>query len=562
MFLYSYFSGKPLTLRNLLLFVALLLTLSACRNKAAKKPVDQWADYRKAYGFMNTNADSAFYYFNRSATNPIDKKQVASAYQGMALIQTNASDNYGAQESLINSLKSLDERDPTNRDYLARDYNGLGMCCYNLHEFPQALNYYDLALRYADAPVLRSNILNNRGNAAKELKSYTKALNDYEAAMKITGKSGTTYARILTNLAMAKWLQNPAYDPIPELRRSLNIRIHENDVPGTSSSYTHLSEVYTKSHPDSAIRYAEKMQTIAIKLHNPDDQLSALRKLIELSPPAVSKTYFKQYQAIEDGAETKRNTAKNQFAVIRYNVEKAKIENLRLQKKNTERVYQLLVVTLLAVAGAIVGLWLYKRRKRRMLAESDRRLQESKLRLSQKVHDKVANGIYRIMSEVEHLPQIDRAILLDQLENMHNVSRNVAHDEAESAVDFAERIRAMLYAFKRDSLKIAVDGNKTELWHMVGLEAREQLLLVIQELMVNMSKHSHATQAYVGFSKENGHLRLEYRDDGVGLKGAQTAGMGIQSTVSRIKALHGTINFDAVGTRGLRVTIQLPNSLI
>lgn len=527
-------------------------------QRPKSKTVDQWADYRKAYNFLNTNSDSAFYYFNRSATNSTDKKQVASAYQGMALIQTNAGDNYGAQESLISSLKSLDEHDPQDRDYLARDYNGLGMCCYNLNEFEQALNYYTLALQYPDAPVLRSNILNNRGNAAKELKSYSKALNDYDAAMNITEKTGTTYARILTNLAMAKWLQNPAYDPAPELRRSLKIRIQENDVAGINSSYTHLSEFYTKSHPDSAIRYAEKMKTIAIKLHNPDDQLSALRKLIQLSPAAVSKAYFKQYQAIEDSADIKRNAAKNQFAVIRYNVEKAKSENIQLQKKNTERNYQLLVVTLVAIAGAFIGLWLYKRRKRRMLAEADRRLQESKLHLSQKVHDKVANGIYRIMSEVEHLPEIDRLVLLDQLENMYNVSRNVAHDEPESVIDFAERISTMLYAFKRDSLRIGVDGNKTELWQTVSLEVREQLLLVLQELMVNMSKHSRATQAYVGFSAEGGLLRLEYRDDGVGIEEADGAGKGIQNTVSRIKALNGLINFDGKETNGVRVLIQLP----
>lgn len=507
---------------------------------------------------MTTNIDSAFYYFNRSATNSTDKKQIASAYQSMALIQTNAGDNFGAQESLISSLKSLDEHDPQDRNYLGRDYNGLGMCCYNLSEFGQALTYYASALRYADDSLLRSNILNNKGNAAKELKSYAMALNSYDAAMKFTEKSGTTYARILTNLAITKWLQSPSYNAAPELWRSLNIRIHENDVAGENSSYAHLSEFYTDSHPDSAIHYAQKMQAIAIRLHNPDEQLSALRKLIQLSPTKESKAYFKQYQAIEDSAETKRNAAKNQFAVIRYNVEKAKTENIQLQKNNTEKKYQLLVVTLLALAGAFIGLWMFKRRKRRMLAEADRKLQESKLRLSQKVHDKVANGIYRIMSEVEHLPKLDRTILLDRLENMYNISRNVAHDEADSAVDFAERISALIYAFKRDSLKIGVDGNKKEVWQTVTSEVREQLLLILQELMVNMSKHSHAANAYVGFSVDDKSLGLDYRDDGRGLAGAAVVGKGIQNTVSRIEALNGTINFEGVGTRGLHVSIQLP----
>ncbi len=218
----------------------------------------------------------------------------------------------------------------------------------------------------------------------------------------------------------------------------------------------------------------------------------------------------------------------------------------------------MLVVTLVALAGASIGFWLYKKRKRRMQLEADRRLQESKLRLSQKVHDKVANGIYRIMSEVEHLPEIDRAVLLDQLENMYDVSRNVAHDEPESATDFAERISTMLYAFKKQSLRLAVTGNEKELWQAVSLRVKEELLLVLQELMVNMSKHSKATQAYIGFSAEDGRLCLEYRDDGVGLAGKEIAGKGMQNTVSRIEALNGTVRFDGVETKGLRVLIQLP----
>lgn len=559
MFLYSYFSSKPLTLRNLLLLcIPILLTFSACRNKTSTKAVDQWADYRKAYGFMNKNIDSAFYYFNRSATNSPDKRQIASAYQSMALIQTNAGDNYGAQESLISSLRSLNEQDPQDRDYLARDYNGLGMSSYNLNEFDQALNYYTLALRYAGDRQLRCNILNNRGNAAKELKSYARALQSYDEAKKMADKSGTTYARILTNLAITKWLQNPSYNAAPELWRSLNIRILENDMPGQNSSYAHLSEFYAKSHPDSAIWYAQKMQKIAGALHNPDEQLNALGKLIMLSSPEKSKTYFEQYQAIKDSAETKRNAAKNQFAVIRYNVEKSKAENMQLQKSNTERRYQLFVVTLIAAGGAFVGFWLYKRRKRRMLLESDRRLQESKLRLSQKVHDKVANGIYRIMSEVEHHPELDRIILLDQLENMYEVSRNVAHDEPESALDFAERISTMLYAFKKPSLRLAVTGNERELWQAVSSDIREQLLLVLQELMVNMSKHSKAKQAHIVFFVKDRQLSLDYRDDGVGIDGKEIAGKGMQNTVSRIKALNGTISFDSGKAKGLRVLIQIP----
>lgn len=510
---------------------------------------------------MNTNADSAFYYYNRAATNSTDKKQVAAAYQGMALIQTNAGDNYGAQESLISSLKSLDEQDAQDRNYLARDYNGLGICCYNLHDFHQALNYYDSALHYADDSLLRANILNNKGNAAKELKSYALALASYDSALKITANSGATYARILTNKAITKWLRDPAYNAAPELWQSLNIRIHENDVAGENSSYAHLSEFFVKSHPDSAIWYAQKMRIMAGVLHNPDEQLNALGKLILLSSPEKSKAYFKQYQAIKESADTKRNAAKNQFAVIRYNIERARAENLELQKKYTERRYQLIAVLATAGVAAIFGLWLYRKRQRRLKSEAEREIRESRLQLSQKVHDQVANGIYTIMSEVEHSQELDKTTLIDRLDNVYEVSRNIAHDAPGEDGDFAKRIYSLLNAFKRPAIRLAVSGNEPELWSQVSKDAKQQLELVLQELMVNMSKHSQATLAHVSFLTERGYLKIECRDNGVGITNPDQAGKGLNNTVSRIKRLNGSVTFDVQAATGFCILIQLPLAL-
>ncbi|MDP9077795.1 MAG: ATP-binding protein [Bacteroidota bacterium] len=538
--------------------IGLILSIATACHKAPSPHTDQWTDYSKGYQFLNTNKDSAFYYFNKGATNSGDREAVALCYRLMASIQSDAGDNYGAQESLIQSLKSLDEYKPADQDYLATDDDELGLTYSNLENPDQAIVYYRLALHFVKDTETASYFFNHLGNAYQDKKDFSQALINYNSALKLCGKNSSARARILTNIAVTKWMWDDRYDPSTEIRNALVIRIRDTDLWGETSGYGHLADFYSHTKPDSARVYAERMLHLSERLKSGDEQLLALKHLIPLSDFTNARFYFQTYQRLNDSVQRKRNVAKNQFALIRYNVEKAKAENLQLQKKNNERRYQLLVVTLVALAGAFLGLWLYKRRKRRMQLENDRRLQESKLKLSQKVHDKVANGIYRIMSEVEHLPELDRAVLLDQLENMYNVSRNLAHDEAESADDFAERISTMLYAFKKPSLRLAVTGNEKVLWQAVSLSIREELMLVLQELMVNMSKHSKATQAFVGFTVEDGRLILAYRDDGIGLSRKETAGKGLQSTVSRIEALNGTISFDGVESNGLRVLIQLP----
>lgn len=546
-------------MKNRSLYFFLLLALAACRQSNLKPSGDPWADYRKGYNWLSKNQDSAFFYFNRSATNAADKFQVALAYQNMAFIQVDAGDNYGAQESLTLSLKSLDEHNPKHRSYLATDYNQLGMAFSNLNDHKRAINYYKIALEYTDEPQLRQYFLNNQGNSYKNLKAFDSAIRSYEAAMQITGRYGLSYARVITNLATTRWLLNPRYDPTPDLRRALAIRLRENDLSGQNSSYGHLSDYYTDKQPDSALWYAKKMLITANSLHNADDRLYALGKLIALTPTRESKGYFRQYQRIADSAQTKRNVAKNQFAVIRYEVEKAKSDNLELQKKNDERRDQLIGVISLSLSGAGMGIWLYRKRRERLKMEAERNIQESKLRLSQKVHDKVANGIYRAMSEVEHQPDMDRMRLLDQLERIYDVSRNIAHDEPELAIDFTERISTMLYAFKKPATRLAVTGNEADMWEKVSTEVKEQLSLVLQELMVNMSKHSQATRAHVNFSvATDDYLRIEYQDDGIGLGGQLKPGKGMSGTVSRIEALNGSISFGPGEVNGLHVSIRLP----
>src|SRR6202042_3842448 len=99
--------------------------------------------------------------------------------------QANAGDDYGAQESLTLSLKKLDEHKASDRAYLASDYNQLGMTFYNLGENEQAIQYYQLALKFADDPKLRPYILNNEGNSYQYLKDYTKSIACYQAVLKL-----------------------------------------------------------------------------------------------------------------------------------------------------------------------------------------------------------------------------------------------------------------------------------------------------------------------------------------------------------------------------------------
>ena len=290
-------------------------------------------------------------------------------------------------------------------------------------------------------------------------------------------------------------------------------------------------------------------------------KLAALQQLIPLSIFAQSQRYFQRYRQLNDSTQKARNAAKNQFALVRYNVQKAKTENLQLQKKNEEKRYLLIGLGAFTALFTTFCIWWYKKRRQRVQLQAERDIQENKLKLSQKVHDKVANSIYRVMSEVEHNPGLAQNTLLDLLEKIYNISRNIAHDGPEAAADFSERLRTMLNAFKKKSLKLGISGNTPDLWQTIDDTIKEQLLLVLQEIMVNMSKHSAASQAFVGISIVERNLLISYQDNGVGLPESKSDGMGIQNTVSRIEALGGSVTFGSGAVKGLQIDIRLPTNL-
>lgn len=543
-----------------------LAVLCSCREAKRPVPKANWDTYRKAYAFLSNKPDSAFYYFNEVVSASKDSQQVAMAYTNMGMIQSEAGDDFGAQESLLLSLKFLDEKDGKDHSSLVNDYNELGMTSFNLKNYGAAIGFYDRALAATADEQLKLVILNNKANAYREQKAYGPALNIYKTITGKTGKDRTAYARALTNMAATRWLSDPRYDAAPELLKALAIRVKEKDEWGQNSSFAHLADYYTHSRPDLALSYARRLYAVAQRLQSPDNRLDALEKLVRLAPPMESRGYFLKYRELEDSIQTARNASKNQFALIRYNVQKERADKLKLQKDNTEKKYQigrqrliLLGTFVLIVFGAFFLRFWYRKRKQRLELEAANAIRESELRTSKKVHDVVANGLYRIMKEVENEPVIDKAVLLDSIDNLYERSRDISYeDHSRQAAPFHERVAALLDSFATEGIRMLSAGNTENLWAHTNAGQQDELWPVLQELLVNMRKHSGAANVALRFSLEEGRVHVFYADDGVGIAGGLKKKNGLRNTGNRIKSIGGELTFDTSQEKGLKIHITFP----
>lgn len=553
------------------IFIFLSVLISCSRSSTKKENKKENHLYDKAFEFReNQQSDSAFYYFNEAKDLFIqqnDSLGTAKCLVNMSIISSNKGDYFGAQELALNAQSYFHENNKKEYTYIKSNLNNLGIAFYNLRNYPRAIEFYEKSIRYTTDNSLIPGIENNIANAYRRMKQYDKALLIYNDILK-QPLNAREYAKILSNYTFTNWLKKPNFNAIPGLIEALEIRKKEKDILGLNSSYAHLSDYYAKIKPDSALEYALEMYKTAKNLDNRDDEVEALQKIIKLSPGEISKKYFERYDYISDSLQTLRRTAGNQFAVIRYESEKTKVENLNLQKENTEKKYQVALRELFLLAGfisvfaatIITVIW-YKKRKEKLHSEAQKAITDSKLKTSKKVHDVVANGLYRVMTEIENQQDLDRNHVLDKIEDLYEKSRDISYEKPTQAKQpFHETLSELLTSFATENRKVLIAGNEAELWLNINEQTKYELEHIIQELMVNMKKHSQASNVALRFENAAEYIRIYYTDNGVGMPKDTTFNNGLRNTGNRIEEIKGAIIFDTEVEKGLKIQISFPKN--
>ena len=80
---------------------------------------------------------------------------------------------------------------------------------------------------------------------------------------------------------------------------------------------------------------------------------------------------------------------------------------------------------------------------------------------------------------------------------------------------------------------------------------------VVAEALTNIAKHAGASRAAVTVARQNGHLKVEVTDDGIG--GADAArGTGLSGLVDRVTAVDGTVRLSSPVGGPTILTVELP----
>ena len=209
---------------------------------------------------------------------------------------------------------------------------------------------------------------------------------------------------------------------------------------------------------------------------------------------------------------------------------------------------------LLLVSGGFGFYYLRQKHEKEKIKEAH----NTETRISKKIHDELANDVYNVMSGMQEIAPND---IMDKLEHIYKRTRNISRENNSIPLDqnYLSHLLATLESATPENTRLIIRGENSINWNNFNSEKKIILYRVLQEIMINMNKHSQASLVAIIFSEEKNFLKINYSDNGIGTSQKRLeSGNGIQNVENRIFSVKGSLTFETEQEKGLKIAIQIP----
>ncbi|MES2241055.1 MAG: ATP-binding protein [Bacteroidota bacterium] len=561
--------------------VTLFFSLQSCEKKKEvvsntkydSKLIDKY--FKKADKFYDDSKyDSAFYYANKTKLLISPEKEFKKYTTTMFILITSQQlqgDYSGAESTIVETLSFLEK---TKEDKYKHKFNNI--LAYNYmsqSNYDDALYYYKKGITYTINKKRKLLSILNIGHIYKEKQQFKKAIQKLEPLLnELEIKKNKSYTSAILNDLGYCYFKTGNPNAISYLNQSLQMSLNmdstADDDYGLTANYYYLYEYYLKYDKEKAIKYANLLYQKATEYNNPDDRLLALSLLIKHNTGEELKKYSLNYIHINDSITNVRQKAKNYFAKIKYDSKKEKEENQKLKAekelqqeldKNKNTLITFIIVILLIISGFIYY-YLIERNKKEKLQTA----YNTETRIAKKLHDELANDIFQTIAfaETQDLSSVSNTEkLLDSLDNIYATTRNLSRENSqiETGKLFEANLKEMISGFNNNSINLMINGLDDIDWINIENIKKISIYRVLQELLVNMKKHSQCNLVIVSFKKQEKNLLLNYFDNGVGIDfGKKINKNGLKNAENRIIAINGSITFDSKPNNGVKINMVIP----
>lgn len=487
---------------------------------------------------------------------------------------------------------------------VGRCYNNIGILHFALKQYEEALAYYQKALSiskdYGDTLSIAQN-LSNIGTAEKQLGNTEDALKAYLEAndfIKALGyQRGLAYN--LGNIGLLYRDKNDFPKAKDYLNQAAGILEVSNDPKGLARMYDNLAKTALLEEDYSvALDYGNK----ALELGKDINARPEIRSAYETIHKALAGQgkygeayrYQDLFVLLNDSIINEGNTQKIQELEARYEAQTR--ENQILVQKQTIQTQEsdirlrnfIIVLTMAALALAVLGVFFF--RQKQILAKREKELEQQKLqdlqnrqklirmdaviqgeekerrRIARDLHDGIGSMLAAVKLKVgmlkgssEKVENTEEAYSL--VNDTYEEVRRIAHNMMPKVllqmglVPAVRQLTEQISASDKMHIKVEAVNDLPE------LADYDELILyrVVQELINNIVKHAHATEAWVQFSHFEEELSIMVEDNGVGFdSNARKDGIGMENIRSRIEYLEGELEIDSQEGKGTVITLHIP----
>ncbi len=516
--------------------------------------------FNAIYDAGNQSHSSVYRLFDRlcrQAEAAHDTAYIVFGRLQMAILENEAGDYSGSEETVTGTLPLLDEKDPTDASSFESAYDLLGESYLSRDDLQKALHYFEASLRFATTFDRRLTHENNVAFAHIRLKEYDKAIQRLERCLNDpkTKRYPREQARLRKNLGYARFCAN-ATQGEADMLAALDLREKNGLSDDLSSSYMDLAEFYQTKNQAQSMQYARKAYVVSTSRQHPDDRLEALRFLGRLSSGTEALGYYRTLTKVDDSIRGLRRRARNEFAHIRYEKSRVERKNEQLAQEKRRQKWIGIAWASFALSLLTVGIFLFYRFKKQKQLEA----YQTETRLSRRIHDEVAGDLSKMMAFAETANLSDdsnREKLLSGLDTVYGRTRDIAHSNADIATGdaFATDLRELMEAFQGQS-QIIVVGFEAVPWARLSAAKQVAVYRAIQELLTNMRKHSDAQFVTLRFGVETGRLSVQYVDNGT--QSQTRRPNGLRNVENRIRVVKGRFKFEFEDGKGFRASFTIP----
>lgn len=492
-----------------------------------------------------------------------DTLRAINSLRIIASIQFKLNSFYESEFSAVEAIRLLDhleEKEKTKKIKIGLN-NHLGLNYSALYDYKKAVEYYEKNIRLGlDSSELITTI-NNKALALEAIDETKLALFEFEKAYEqsLLLEDKLIQARALDNLGFIKSKLN-----IPEglknMELALKLRQNVDYKPGIYTSYNHLARYYHQiGNLQQARNYSDKAIVIAREINSPKYLENALSTSLKIKNIDLATEYIN----IKDSLIKASQIAENKNASSKYNYDKhekiAQKSELKFQQSELEKEKQKSKTILWFTIASIItisSIFLFFLLKSKHKKEKLEQVYTIESEISKKVHDEVANDVFQVMTKLQSQTEISNNLKND-IEQIYEKARDISKQLGELDVegDYKTILNDLVISYNNSDTNVIVKDISKIQWEKISKNKMTALYKVLQELLINMKKHSKASVAVITFLNTQKKILISYNDDGIGCELKKST--GLQNVENRIKSINGTITFESKVGKGFKAIIEV-----